>query len=355
MQQSHSTLPSTAAVITLCPCLLLACLLLHLLRPLLSARKWYAVLDPSSNGSSIDQGMSLNAQLIKLPTTDSEDFQQNLKVRTGLHSTPHLSTWHATAPSIVLLCSRKYGQKYCLAATLTSRCHSLCLSHHHCGAPAAAPVSSVSQALQKSQPTGTTGTHTSSFSAAACAASGCEGSGFAQHQPDFASVEHGMPSAWPQVCYVPGVTLFLDFPFPAFPDNLGHWAELLLPLYSTLSTKHWRQHLQGDHRHIDRLLLLNVRQQLLYNWPKEVLGLTLSPALPPWPDQRDSSSSSSRLGWHETVPWERPLPPIINPVDYDGWSASGWMVFENIVVLQDRCALDTCLLCKSQAVPSVDP
>jgi hypothetical protein len=38
------------------------------------------VLDASSNSSSIDAGISLNAQLIKLPTTDSKGFQQNLKV-----------------------------------------------------------------------------------------------------------------------------------------------------------------------------------------------------------------------------------------------------------------------------------
>lgn len=170
----------------------------------------------------------------------------------------------------------------------------------------------------------------------------------------------------PQVCYVPGVTLFLDFPFPAFPDNLGHWAEVLLPLYSALSsTASWRLLLQGNSRYIDRLLLLNVRQQLLYSWPREVLGLALNPALPPWPATADadgsspdcssssigsgdssssssskkgcSGSSSRQLGWHESLPWDRPLPQIINPVDYDAWSASGWLVFENVVVLYDRC------------------
>jgi hypothetical protein len=59
-----------------------------------------------------------------------------------------------------------------------------------------------------------------------------------------------------QVCYVPGVTLYLDFPFPAFPDNLGHWAELLLPMHSVFSSPSWAQHLQGQHKHIDRCDLL---------------------------------------------------------------------------------------------------
>jgi hypothetical protein len=58
-----------------CLCLMF---LLHLRRP--GHRKWYAVLGPSSNASSIDQGMSLNAHLIKLPATDAHGFQQNLKV-----------------------------------------------------------------------------------------------------------------------------------------------------------------------------------------------------------------------------------------------------------------------------------
>lgn len=34
--------------------------------------------------------------------------------------------------------------------------------------------------------------------------------------------------------WIPGLTLFIDFPFPAFSDNLGHYAELLFPLYSLL-------------------------------------------------------------------------------------------------------------------------
>ncbi|MEW5302301.1 MAG: hypothetical protein WDW36_005101 [Sanguina aurantia] len=35
--------------------------------------------------------------------------------------------------------------------------------------------------------------------------------------------------------YLPGVTLMVDFPFPAFTDHLGHWAEILMPVFSMLS------------------------------------------------------------------------------------------------------------------------
>lgn len=193
-------------------------------------KKWYAVVDGSSNASSIDEGVASNTMLVKLPTTDSKAFQENLKV-----------------------------------------------------------------------------------------------------------------------CYVPGVTLYVDFPFPAFPDNLGHWAELLLPLHSALSSSSWAQHLQGGHKHIDRLLLGNVRPHLLYNWPKEMLALALAPALPPWPapaaapapapakhKQQQQQQQPLPAG---AVPWDRPLPQLLGADDVSGWCAHGWMLFENVVVAQDRYPL----------------
>ena len=60
-----------------------------------------------------------------------------------------------------------------------------------------------------------------------------------------------------------GNTLLIDFPFPAFPDSMGHWAEVLLPVYSTLVTGEWKRHVQGTSSHIDRLLLSNVRRDHL--------------------------------------------------------------------------------------------
>ncbi|MEW5308350.1 MAG: hypothetical protein WDW38_000318 [Sanguina aurantia] len=46
--------------------------------------------------------------------------------------------------------------------------------------------------------------------------------------------------------YLPGVTLMVDFPFPAFTDHLGHWAEILMPVFSMLSGGGWSQGLQGN-------------------------------------------------------------------------------------------------------------
>lgn len=292
------------------PTLVLVVLVLPLSLPLCCPppfpcrRKWYAVLGPSSNASGIDQGVSLNAHLIQLPATDTHAFQDNFKVRPAALA-------GAAAPTPTQL---PPNPNRCVCPWLFCRLPQKVVDW--------TAVIWCGQAMPS-----------------------CD---------CWLLTAYPTPVPRVQVCYIPGVTLLIDFPFPAFPDNLGHWAELLLPLYSALSSSRGSNALQQilagqQQQHIDRLLLLNVRQQLLYNWPKEVLGLALAPALPPWPQQQqqgdgtDSSStggstgSSSRMGWHEVLPWDRPLPPIINPADYEGWAMSGWMVFENMVVLQDRC------------------
>lgn len=61
---------------------------------------------------------------------------------------------------------------------------------------------------------------------------------------------------------VNGSTLLIDFPFPAFPDNMGHWAEVLAPAYSILSLKSWTQHLpRGDPGRLGAILLLNLARE----------------------------------------------------------------------------------------------
>ena len=36
-------------------------------------------------------------------------------------------------------------------------------------------------------------------------------------------------------CHVRGATLLVDLPFPAYPDNLGHWAEMAWPAYGAFA------------------------------------------------------------------------------------------------------------------------
>jgi hypothetical protein len=104
-----------------------------------------------------------------------------------------------------------------------------------------------------------------------------------------------------------------------------------------------------------RLLLANIRPELLYNWPKEMLALALAPALPPWPNPAAAgpaaaaaaaaaaSESSHKQQQQQlppgTVPWDRPLPQLLGSANVSGWCAHGWMVFENMVVVQDRYPL----------------
>ena len=74
-----------------------------------------------------------------------------------------------------------------------------------------------------------------------------------------------------QAGWIPGVSLLVDFPFAAYPDNFGHWAEVLLPIYNFVRQQQWPGHANGSHNHIDTLVLTNLRNEVL----------SVSPAMPP--------------------------------------------------------------------------
>ena len=44
-----------------------------------------------------------------------------------------------------------------------------------------------------------------------------------------------------ETLWLPGTTLLFDFPFPAFPDHIGHYAELLIPAYSEMLDGTWKE------------------------------------------------------------------------------------------------------------------
>lgn len=62
---------------------------------------------------------------------------------------------------------------------------------------------------------------------------------------------------------VRGTTLWLDFPFPAFPENMGHWAEALAPTYSVLADGAWRRRCSGAEAcdHVTALLFPNLHRE----------------------------------------------------------------------------------------------
>lgn len=45
--------------------------------------------------------------------------------------------------------------------------------------------------------------------------------------------------------WLPGNTLAIDFAFPAFADNMGHWAEASLPAFSVFQSDAWHKHVVG--------------------------------------------------------------------------------------------------------------
>ena len=68
-----------------------------------------------------------------------------------------------------------------------------------------------------------------------------------------------------QASLVTGTTLIIDLPYPGYPDNMGHWAETLLPVYSVLSGDEWRRDVvrAGGAPHLDTILFSNLRRQQL--------------------------------------------------------------------------------------------
>ncbi|DBB16714.1 TPA: hypothetical protein ACH3X3_014959 [Trebouxia sp. C0006] len=115
-----------------------------------------------------------------------------------------------------------------------------------------------------------------------------------------------------------GNTLLIDFPFPAFPESMGHWAEVLLPVYSALVTGAWKQHVQGPSRHIDRLLLSNVRRDQLqtFEWLQAMLRISMAPGLPAGIE----------------------LPQILCYDELETMDTMMWLGMQNVIIVNDRYA-----------------
>ncbi len=60
-----------------------------------------------------------------------------------------------------------------------------------------------------------------------------------------------------------GTCLWVDFPFPAFPENMGHWAEALLPIYSALTNGSWAATagLAPEAAHLSSVIFPNLRRE----------------------------------------------------------------------------------------------
>lgn len=82
-----------------------------------------------------------------------------------------------------------------------------------------------------------------------------------------------------QAFWLPGVSVLVDFPFSAYPDNLGHWAQTLVPLFCTLSSLGWKQAVGGAP--VATVFFANLERKAFedVDWVWRFLQQTLSPGL----------------------------------------------------------------------------
>jgi hypothetical protein len=165
----------------------------------------------------------------------------------------------------------------------------------------------------------------------------------------------------PKICFVPGVTLHLDFPFPGYPDNLGHWTEVLLPTFSVFSSPEWAGALarpggggggggsgqaaaaagaaagQGG-AFVARVLLANLKSHLL-DYFRETLAVALAPVLPPpaAADQHPSAAGPNIPAASSSS--QNSLPPVVEASSLESYSKLRWILFERVAVVQDRYPL----------------
>ena len=93
---------------------------------------------------------------------------------------------------------------------------------------------------------------------------------------------------------VPGDTILFDFIFFIHPTAIGHWWEMLGPLYSTLKTLNFK-------RPCDQFVLLHLQRQHLLEWVRAMiavtLGVGLDDELPPVLLQEETDNAWNQISW----------------------------------------------------------
>ncbi|WIA28051.1 hypothetical protein OEZ86_010636 [Tetradesmus obliquus] len=116
---------------------------------------------------------------------------------------------------------------------------------------------------------------------------------------------------------VRGDTLLFDFIFFVHPTAIGHWWEMMGPLYSVLI-----QPGVDFKRPCDQMVLLHLKRTHLMEWVRAVvavaLGVGVQQELPPILLQQESN-----------VPWQQLGMPL------EGVPADEWVVFERAVIVRD--------------------
>lgn len=226
------------------------------------AQRFYAIdclATKESNATHIKTDMTLNMMLIVMPVANAAKFYQNLQVRWKEMSLQACSTRLAHVQCTLVCCGVTPAEAALLFILAAIHLHTVKPNPHYITALLlvcvnamliAAGIQGAKQAPHPCAlpvcipPLGMLGWN----------AAHCELKATLYLQLRAVSLQTGW---WA------GNTILVDFPFAAFPDNMGHWAEVLLPLYSVLVNGDWRQHVQGTSMHIDRVLLTNVRREQL--------------------------------------------------------------------------------------------
>ncbi|KAL4433026.1 hypothetical protein ABPG77_006453 [Micractinium sp. CCAP 211/92] len=117
-----------------------------------------------------------------------------------------------------------------------------------------------------------------------------------------------------------GTCLWVDFPFPAFPENMGHWAEALLPIYSALTNGSWAATagLAPEAAHLSSVIFPNLRREQVKDltWVMDMLRLALRPGLRS----------------------PRALPRVLFFDELESLNATSWLGFERVLVVHSRYA-----------------
>ena len=86
------------------------------------------------------------------------------------------------------------------------------------------------------------------------------------------------------------MTLAIELPYPAFPSNLAHWAEVLFPVYSALRSPAWRRY------PVARVLLVGIKRAQWLDWYEQSLRLALGTL------GAEGGADAPLLFWDEVLP-----------------------------------------------------
>ncbi|KAK9828787.1 hypothetical protein WJX72_002076 [[Myrmecia] bisecta] len=115
---------------------------------------------------------------------------------------------------------------------------------------------------------------------------------------------------------IPGDTLIFDFVYFLHPTAIGHWSEMMFPLFSILRQEsHFR-------RPADQFVLLHLKRVHLMEWVRAVIAVTLGVGtnqdLPPVMVQQETNSVWTQI-----------------PSPLEGYAAHEWVSFERALVVRD--------------------